>query len=263
MKIEEVTVTPKMAAEWLGKNGANRKLREHRAAFLARAIEEGKWQTTHQPIAFAKNGRLLDGQHRLRAIVMANKSVRVMVASGVNEETFSVMDAGLPRKMFERLKTDPRRTSIVTSLFRIVGPRPVPHEYEIGLLLDIFEKPFLSIEPLKNQKHLKGTICAAALLRFGQGMVTKKGLDPWLVEAWQKYVQGDLSGAPRVIVSLYKQMVEGITPVGGIANDQFSRAWVALDKRSADVSKITVRDVSGPLGEARQVFHEVTEGVFE
>ena len=44
--------------------------------------------TTHQGIAFDENGVLQDGQHRLCAIVSANKPVDMMVTSGLSPDNF-------------------------------------------------------------------------------------------------------------------------------------------------------------------------------
>ena len=52
---------------------------------------------THQAIAFSESGRLLDGQHRLHAIVLANKPVTMLVAKNLNENTFSAIDCGVKR----------------------------------------------------------------------------------------------------------------------------------------------------------------------
>src|SRR5215510_6988131 len=133
MRFEKVTVTPELAAKLLLKNEGNRKLREQHAAGLARAIENGQYKLTHQAAAVTKKGRLVDGQHRMRAVILANKSVEMWIAYDVPDDTFSVLDAGMPRKMHERLQSDPKKTSVCTSLFRIMVRNGKAQEYEIEL----------------------------------------------------------------------------------------------------------------------------------
>ncbi|WP_234440540.1 hypothetical protein [Streptomyces rimosus] len=95
-KIE--TVTPERAQKWLSENNrGNRQLSTGHVASLARALERNEWRVHHQGIAFTTEGRLLDGQHRLAAIVQARKSAEIMVARGVDPATFSVMDTGKRR----------------------------------------------------------------------------------------------------------------------------------------------------------------------
>jgi DNA modification methylase len=99
MKIEEANITPKMAQEWLAKaNNDNRQLRAGVAEAYASDMRLGRWRMTHQAIAFDKDGNLIDGQHRLWAIVEYGKPVKMMVAHGVDPESRVVVDTGLNRK---------------------------------------------------------------------------------------------------------------------------------------------------------------------
>lgn len=265
IKWELERVTPEMAARWLEKNDVNRKLREHRCAFLARAIEDGKWVTTHQGIAFARSGRLLDGQHRLRAIILANTAVDVWVARNVPEEAFAVMDAGLPRKMYERLSSDPRRTMIATTLFRTVGPSRVPHEYEVDLLLEVLAPSFRVVDQIrgamKATKLTKASVTSAVVLRIAD---EAEGSDRQLhmLNSYQQYLAGDIKASPKVITSLYRQVLEGSAGGGQSSTEFFARAWYAFDRANEEVGKIQMKDTSTPLAEARRVFRRVTEDIF-
>jgi hypothetical protein len=86
-----------LAAEWLKKNTLNRPLSRQTVTQLARAIERGEWKLTHQGIAFDEEGRLVDGQHRLEAVVKAGIAVDMLVAHGVARTAFTVMDTGRKR----------------------------------------------------------------------------------------------------------------------------------------------------------------------
>lgn len=87
MKIVLMTVTPELAAHYLQNNKSNRKLHPSHVARLADDIRSGRWQLTHQGIAINRHGELLDGQHRLRAIVATGVAVPMMVATGVISES--------------------------------------------------------------------------------------------------------------------------------------------------------------------------------
>lgn len=90
-------VTPELALEWLGLNDRNRPMNKSFVAALAKAIERGEWQVTHQGIAFDEEGTLIDGQHRLAAIAKCGIPVEVMVTREVSRNTFTVMDTGRKR----------------------------------------------------------------------------------------------------------------------------------------------------------------------
>jgi hypothetical protein len=265
MRFENVNVTPEMAAKFLMKNEGNRKLREHRSAYLSRAILEGKWKLTHQAAAISKKGRLLDGQHRFRAICLANKAAEMVIAWDVPEDVFAVMDAGMPRKMHERLRADPKHTSIVTSMFRLMSGNRVAHEFEIELMLEIFEDALRAYEP-RPCKVSKASIGAAIVLRLAmlQAKDDKDGVlrMQWIVE---KMGREDLVGLPPVIGSFYRQQLEGVANELGVSplTDQFVRTWNAFDPEKESVTRLQINDHAADIRAARVEFKLLTKGVFD
>ncbi|MFE1010030.1 hypothetical protein ACFW4M_01835 [Streptomyces sp. NPDC058794] len=97
MHMEVLDVTPELAAEWLTRNTNNRPLSKATVQQLAARIQRGEWQLTHQGIAFDEDGVLIDGQHRLAAVVRAGLTVPMTVAHGVPRTAFTVMDTGRKR----------------------------------------------------------------------------------------------------------------------------------------------------------------------
>lgn len=87
-------VTPERAIEYLEKNVSNRRLRNAKVAEYAAKMKAGKWVVNHQGIAFASDGRLLDGQHRLWAIVKSGVAVKMLVARGYPVASVTSMDVG-------------------------------------------------------------------------------------------------------------------------------------------------------------------------
>ena len=94
---EVMTVTPRDASEWLKCNKNNRPVRRRHIEFLAREILSGNWQVNGQAIIIADNDEILDGQHRLFAIIEAGKSIRTMVVYGISKEAFKTIDTGALR----------------------------------------------------------------------------------------------------------------------------------------------------------------------
>ena len=98
MKVEVRNVTPGEAEVILDtRNGSNRRLSSHVVKKYAREISEGRWSVHHQGIAFDEAGELVDGQHRLAAVVQAGIPAPFLVAYGVPRDSFSVMDVGKRR----------------------------------------------------------------------------------------------------------------------------------------------------------------------
>lgn len=104
-------VTPAMAGEWLKHVREQRKYRKTTGAAYARDMRKGHWLTTHQGIAFDVERRLIDGQHRLHAIVLTGKTVPMLVSWGLRVKiegrkvtTMDTLDRGLPRSVPDQLK---------------------------------------------------------------------------------------------------------------------------------------------------------------
>ncbi|APA97277.1 hypothetical protein [Nocardia seriolae] len=94
---ETIDITPHLAAEWLERNTSNRPMSRMMVSQLAEAMRRGEWLHTHQGIAFDTNGALVDGQHRLAAVVKSGCTVRMQVSHGVEPSTFAVLDTGRKR----------------------------------------------------------------------------------------------------------------------------------------------------------------------
>ena len=109
MKVEIVYITPVLAQQWLKANKSNRPSRERQIAAFAKDMKEGKWATTHQGIAFDDGGRLIDGQHRLKAIVKSGCTIQMMVTRGLPAErkgikTIDTIDQGAVRTVANQLQ---------------------------------------------------------------------------------------------------------------------------------------------------------------
>lgn len=98
-----VTLTPQMARDLLAINSHNRPMRDGQVETLAGAIRRGEWKLTHQGIAIDENGVILDGQHRLAAVVRADQPVTMYLTRDVPRETMSVIDIGARRSVGDTL----------------------------------------------------------------------------------------------------------------------------------------------------------------
>lgn len=113
-------ITPAKAKEYLEANVGNRQIRSARIAQLAKDIVEDRWmEDTAECIKIADTGRILDGQHRLYAIVKANKPVYCHIATGLNEKVFKVIDTGAVRNAtdifrIDKIKNDKNLPSIIS-----------------------------------------------------------------------------------------------------------------------------------------------------
>jgi len=113
MKTTLEHITPSIAEKYLAcvRIGNQRKLSQARAEAFAREMSAKHWMQTHQGIAFDSNGDLIDGQHRLRAIMICGLTIPMLVTrdvpsnmvNGVKLFAIDAIDIGYVRKTGEQL----------------------------------------------------------------------------------------------------------------------------------------------------------------
>jgi len=146
LKTFELRITPDKAREFLKKNTGNRPLRSAWVENLAGMIRRDEWETTHQGIAFDVDGNLLDGQHRLQAIVRAGKAVDMLVTTGLAKETFKHIDGGRVRTPADRLKLlkDEHDNILAVACVRAYLSIAVVKNLS-GITIDMTEETFLEM----------------------------------------------------------------------------------------------------------------------
>jgi hypothetical protein len=91
--------TPPIAARILSDcNIGNRPIRKRSVDFLASEMSSGSWQPfSADAICFDRNGNLVNGQHRLSAVVQSGVVVSMLVGRNVPSDAFHVIDRGIKR----------------------------------------------------------------------------------------------------------------------------------------------------------------------
>ncbi len=99
---ELVHVTPELADRWLDVNVGNRNLRKEVVDKLARDLKNGRFLENGDAVRFAANGDLIDGQHRLHAMVESQTPAWLLVVSGLPATARDTVDDGAKRTMADR-----------------------------------------------------------------------------------------------------------------------------------------------------------------
>lgn len=113
--VELVTIAPELAAEWLSCNTHNRSIRQRVVLAYAADMKAGNWQWNGESIKFAADGTLLDGQHRLAAIVEAGVTIPMLVIRNLPNETQETVDGGTKRKFADVLQLRGERSHATLS----------------------------------------------------------------------------------------------------------------------------------------------------
>lgn len=98
------TITPAIAAEMLSRNTINRSLDKRVLADYVRDMKAGRWHMNGQAIQVCTNGDLLNGQHRLQAVIDAGMDIEFLVVSGLDASVRKTIDTGRKLRMTDVLK---------------------------------------------------------------------------------------------------------------------------------------------------------------
>lgn len=90
-----VSVTPQMAADWLKRQYDNRPVRDYIVERYAADMKAGRWRMNGQTISFLPDGRLVNGQHRLHAVILSGCTVAMSVAYNVSLDALDSFDRGI------------------------------------------------------------------------------------------------------------------------------------------------------------------------
>ena len=89
-------VTPQMAKVFLAFQAPQRKLDDRRVRVYEGLLRTNRWAITNQGLGFDLTGRLIDGQHRLHAVVKADTAAPFLCCF-MDQETMNVIDSGRKR----------------------------------------------------------------------------------------------------------------------------------------------------------------------
>lgn len=96
-------IDPYIASEYLKMSGGNRSLRSSHINYLAQQMRDGSWRLGPAAIAFSARGRLIDGHHRLEAIIRAQHTIITVVMRGLPDNCWDAIDCGAVRNAIDRI----------------------------------------------------------------------------------------------------------------------------------------------------------------
>lgn len=98
-------ISPNQAFIWLDQNNTiNRRIRLSLVDKYARDMTNGKWVTTGDPISFDWENVLLEGQHRLSAVVKSGMTIEFTIVRGLDPKSRMVHGIGAARRPADILK---------------------------------------------------------------------------------------------------------------------------------------------------------------
>lgn len=121
--LQSICVTPTLATEWLNLSKNPRTLRSAVVHKYAQQMQQGSWRPNLSVIGFNSQGLLVDGQHRLSAVIRSNTNQYFYVRKNLGLQDIFVLDSGLRRNDADVLKTanlieNPKITSTLKAVLQ-------------------------------------------------------------------------------------------------------------------------------------------------
>lgn len=219
----EVQVTPELAKTWLVEhNDRNRRLVVERVTRYTERMVNDSWLRDGNTIAFDRNGRLINGQHRLHAVVESGKTVPILVAVNCDPLGFATTDTGRARNGIDILSIiDPDGTyhSLLSGLVRYL------YNYEAGNVGQRFVA--VPMETLVEQFETRGEALRAVAEQANHIFQSTSGSKLSIAAAYWIIAQTDPGHCP----AFFEEWANGTSTTHGDPVWALARAWRNAPKR--------------------------------
>ena len=192
MSIKVMDITPHKAAQFLNHNTHNRTLRAKRVAVYKSEMTAGNWKSNGMPIIFGSDGSLKDGQHRLKACVDSNKTMKDVIVVKLPKEQANCYDIGGQRTArdiakFEGLDDTPffRSLNMYATVNTAISGNCWAKSYSKFKLVQemqkhydacefVYSKIYLATSARRNSKTRRSSVAAAIFNAYLQGYDKQK-----------------------------------------------------------------------------------------
>lgn len=261
MKAQFLVVTPEMARRWLSKRHPRQveRFSTQVAAGFAQQMQAGHWDERHsQGITISATGLLLDGQHRLEALVMYGQPLTMLVVDGADDAIYGHIDAHFPRSLAFRAARDKDHMAVLSSLIRLArygSDKVRPTIEDVTMADDFCQTEYANfrnrLSAARRARINPAFLRTAVVLRMKQH---EEFVDA-ICAAYSAYMITDLKGAPRSMSVLYRRMTETHNPPLLV----FAIAWKAFDPNRFEDSRIQINSLSELIKEVqRDVLYPLT-----
>lgn len=238
MKTRIVRLTPALAMEWQRKTSVSqRPLNTKHVAFLTGEMTAGRWKNDGSPIRFNRDGSVIDGQHRIAAVINSGVPTDVLVVEDLDADVFATIDSGRTRKLSDVLacaganQSDMVSSAAITRLLAAwddkTGLSLSAHSVKSSpaAMLDVFREHQEDIENAAHfvySKKIRRRLCRPSVLGFAyllfarispsdavvfidmvaEGANLERGSGPWLLSRYFVNDRGHALSHPHVLLAI-------------------------------------------------------------
>jgi len=213
----------------------NRPVHQTQVEKYVKDMKAGMWGRNHQGIAFDRDGILMDGQHRLWAVIESGETVMMPVTHGLDREAQLTIDAGLKRSTadvaaiagFENVR--PLHVGIVRALVRgaSASKRAYTRMEELEMLRDHWKSVEFTLSLFPKSK-IPGITRAPVLASIARAFYSQ---DLERLRRFATVLASGITGADErehVIITLRNWLMSTKTEGGANSLEAYGKASRAL-----------------------------------
>lgn len=203
---ETIVVTPEMAREWLKRNVVNRKLSLSYVERIVWDIKQRRFDFNHESVGFNVRDELIDGQHRLTAVVRAGVPVKLRVSFNIPAGYHTTMNVGRARSAADILLRSRRDTAVCSALIVLeTGGKSTVSKIEIT-----FEEHKRALEWARKTLPLQRAVTASLVAGFVYAFPTAEREVAEFAHAFTHF-QGARTTDPVVVLRRYVESARRIS----------------------------------------------------
>lgn len=257
---EVFTVSPKVAEFLLNLNWPNnRPLMDTVVDRYAAAISHGHWKLNGESLIMSSEGNMIDGQHRLWAVVSSGAPIRTMITFGVDSSTFDTINSGRARSISYLAKLPTAVAAPLNFIIKLAFGPAESTAQNLQVINGIYGEDVTAL--VKLQSRNIPVLRQAPILAAG-ALWSKAGYKDYVCDMYTNMLLLDSSSLPPIGRSFLHQCVDSST--GGrklTGTDLFVRAYKAFDCQQAAVRKLQYKDGQGTIDQARKAITKAMKGV--
>ncbi len=244
------TITPKVAEFMLNLNWPNnRPLMDAVVDRYAAAMSHGHWKLNGESLIMSSDGNMIDGQHRLWAVVSSGAPVRTMITFGVDSNTFDTINSGRARSISYLAKMPPATAAALNFILKLAFGAPESTAQNLQAMAKVYKDEAEGL--IKLQSRNVPVLRQAPIIAAGT-LWAKAGFSDYVRDMYSNILTLDSGSLPPIGKSFLHQCVDSSTGGRKLAGtDLFVRAFKAFDCQQAAVRRLQYKDGQQTIEQAR------------
>lgn len=238
-------ITREMAIAWLGNNLTNRILRSRRVRLYAADMVAGRWRGEDSTIKInAKTGALINGQHRLSALIESGLPfVWMLVQRGDGDAAAFRGDIGLKRSIMEMSGHHNMLVATANALLRTVEARGFTPDEQIAAA-DAIKPYFNDLSGATARGWSRGGVIAGVIVNMYRSPNNRTAI----ADQYNGVADDTFGFDLWPSVHALKRQVIGIHGGGSeVSRELIARSMVAFSPQNRELTKIQIKDRSAVI----------------